>query len=50
VRELVTAQVAVDHARDAVTSAEANHAAVYAATTRAGWSDAALKQIGLESP
>src|SRR4051794_9959382 len=50
VRELATAQVAVDHARDALAAAETNHAAVYATATRAGWSDTELKNIGLTAP
>ena len=49
-RELAKAQVAVDHAREALGEAEANHAAVYAAATRAGWSDAELKKMGLTTP
>ncbi|MGH2498931.1 MAG: hypothetical protein ACRDF0_02385 [Candidatus Limnocylindria bacterium] len=47
VRELAKAQVAVDQARDALAATEASHAAVYAAATRAGWSDGELKQMGL---
>jgi hypothetical protein len=50
VRELAKAQVAVDHARAALGAAEANHATVYAAATRAGWSDAELKRMGLATP
>src|SRR4051794_32245924 len=50
VRELATAQSTVDQARDALATAEANHANVYANATRAGWSDAELKQMGLASP
>src|SRR4051794_9567753 len=50
VRELATAQVAVDHARDALATAETNHATVYAAATRAGWSDSELKHVGLVAP
>jgi hypothetical protein len=50
VRELATAQVAVDHARDALSAAETNHASVYTNATRAGWTDTELKQIGLTLP
>src|SRR4051794_5744984 len=50
VRELAKAQVAVDHARDALAAAETDHASVYAAATRAGWSDTELKHIGLTAP
>jgi len=50
VRELAKAQVAVDHARESLGAAEANHAAVHAAATRAGWNDAELKQMGLATP
>jgi len=50
VRELATAWVAVDDARDSLTAAETNHVAVYAAATRAGWNDTELKQIGLTTP
>jgi hypothetical protein len=50
VRDLATAQVAVDHARDALGVAETTHATVYAAAMRAGWSAAELKQIGLTAP
>jgi hypothetical protein len=50
VRELAKAQVAVDHVRESLGEAEANHATVYTAATRAGWSDAELKQIGLRAP
>jgi hypothetical protein len=44
--ELAKAQVAVDHARDALGIAETNHASVYAAATRAGRSDAELSRSG----
>jgi hypothetical protein len=44
------AHAAVGHARDALGEAEANHAAVYAAATRAGWSDAELMKMGLATP
>src|SRR4051812_21097576 len=50
VRELATAQIAVDHARAALSAAETTHATVYADATRAGWSDPELKQIGLSAP
>jgi hypothetical protein len=50
VRELAKAQVAVDHVRESLGEAEANHATVYTAATRAGWSDAELKQMGLRAP
>src|SRR4051812_85875 len=50
VRELATAQVAVDRARDALISAETNHATVYTDATRAAWSDTELKQVGLTAP
>jgi hypothetical protein len=50
VRELAKAQVAVDHVRESLGEAEANHATVYTTATRAGWSDAELKQMGLRAP
>src|SRR4051812_48362458 len=50
VRELAKAQVAVDDVRDALAAAETTHTTVYAAATRAGWSDTELKQIGLTTP
>src|SRR3954454_10401450 len=50
VRELAKAQVARDRARDALGTAETDHASVYAAATRVGWSDSELKQIGLTAP
>jgi hypothetical protein len=50
VRELAKAQIAVDHVRESLDEAEANHATVYTTATRAGWSDAELKQMGLRAP
>ena len=50
VRELAKAQVAVDHVLESLGEVEANHATIYTAATRTGWSDAELKQMGLRTP
>jgi hypothetical protein len=50
VRELAVAQGDVDHARAALAAAEGAHGSSYAAATRAGWTDAELKQMGFAPP
>lgn len=50
IRALAETRAALTRARAALTEAEKADTAIWAATLRAGWSDAELRRVGFEPP